>query len=617
MTIANVPSGLTSEMNQFLKDVKNQIELREGLRPNARDQRFLSIKDIQSLIDDHSVRAEKGKERAGKIQEGEKVNLTPLLSKISRLDIRLEAIESRRILNLQIKEGVFVNTFIHVGENDPSDEAWQPIGTGIHAEGIYSVNGPVGSETGRFLLASKDANLTGRLQPYFGNQIWGGEFRVGDNVKYNSVSGLLDGDDWMWYRQGQGLLIQLSTGGVRVGNHYPLASRTGTAVDIDGLFIYQDGTMRHGFAVQEKTSGENTLYPFDAMIGDYFSGSGILWDNNEERLNIKITSGDGLRVGSWTSETGCIFGADGMFLYRNGIMRFGVTLSPTNTQLDNGGAIVPAYCVMIGDYYGPTQKGLLYNHTTGDFELRGIDLNMFGGSITISQVSDAGELASKNNVSWTANEVINIPQRFSDSATTGLNLTASYLGYYTGSEWRSYIDHEGNFQFKGNDNHMIQWNVNTGSLYISGRLIIQNPTEVQPTITAYNVSGAGTLLQNNTLTVQGSITISGTVGAINFDNANIRVVNFGSDSWLRIQSSPSLTLDTGFLRVTGHIYISANRNIEPLGGSGSLGTTIFPWGGLNVSASSHVQIGSAGSLIRFIRYEGGVYHSEITGYIIT
>lgn len=43
--------------------------------------------------------------------------------------------------------------------------------------------------------------------------------------------------------------------------------------------------------------------------------------------------------------------------------------------------------------------------------------------------------------------VTNIPDRLGDSATVGLNLTASYMGYYDGSQWGSYIANDGSFFF--------------------------------------------------------------------------------------------------------------------------------------------------------------------------
>jgi hypothetical protein len=57
--------------------------------------------------------------------------------------------------------------------------------------------------------------------------------------------------------------------------------------------------------------------------------------------------------------------------------------------------------------------------------------------------------------------IANIPVRFGDTATKGLNLTADYLGYYNGSTWTSYIDSDGKAYFQ----EAIQ--IGTGENYIS------------------------------------------------------------------------------------------------------------------------------------------------------
>lgn len=47
---------------------------------------------------------------------------------------------------------------------------------------------------------------------------------------------------------------------------------------------------------------------------------------------------------------------------------------------------------------------------------------------------------------WSSN-LDNIPARLGDTPSTGLNLTASHLGYYDGSNWTAYIDDDGGFYF--------------------------------------------------------------------------------------------------------------------------------------------------------------------------
>ena len=49
-------------------------------------------------------------------------------------------------------------------------------------------------------------------------------------------------------------------------------------------------------------------------------------------------------------------------------------------------------------------------------------------------------------------------------SAAGLYATASYLGYYNGSAWRSYIDSSGNFYFAGNSGARLEYNASAGKL---------------------------------------------------------------------------------------------------------------------------------------------------------
>lgn len=49
-------------------------------------------------------------------------------------------------------------------------------------------------------------------------------------------------------------------------------------------------------------------------------------------------------------------------------------------------------------------------------------------------------------------------------SAAGLYATSSYLGYYNGSTWRSYIDSSGNFYFAGNSGARLEYNASAGKL---------------------------------------------------------------------------------------------------------------------------------------------------------
>jgi hypothetical protein len=68
-----------------------------------------------------------------------------------------------------------------------------------------------------------------------------------------------------------------------------------------------------------------------------------------------------------------------------------------------------------------------------------------------------GSLATLNSVDWDST-LDSIPDRVSDTATTGLNLTDTYIGYYDGTDFKTYIQSNGNFHFGGAANNFIDFN---------------------------------------------------------------------------------------------------------------------------------------------------------------
>lgn len=57
---------------------------------------------------------------------------------------------------------------------------------------------------------------------------------------------------------------------------------------------------------------------------------------------------------------------------------------------------------------------------------------------------------------WSAT-LSGIPSRFTDLPTPGLNLTASFMGYYEGGMWKTYIGADGKFRLYGNAGNYLYW----------------------------------------------------------------------------------------------------------------------------------------------------------------
>lgn len=73
------------------------------------------------------------------------------------------------------------------------------------------------------------------------------------------------------------------------------------------------------------------------------------------------------------------------------------------------------------------------------------------GSLGDINSSEGGKLSGVESgatagADWTSN-LSNIPSRLGDTPTAGLNLTATHLGYYDGTQWTAVIDDNGDFYF--------------------------------------------------------------------------------------------------------------------------------------------------------------------------
>jgi hypothetical protein len=81
---------------------------------------------------------------------------------------------------------------------------------------------------------------------------------------------------------------------------------------------------------------------------------------------------------------------------------------------------------------------------------------------------DAGSRQTSElfNSRQTWQEVNEIPDHLTEVATTGLNITQGFLGYYDGSAWRSYIDNLGRMYLKGTGGDALSWD--GSSLTLSG-----------------------------------------------------------------------------------------------------------------------------------------------------
>jgi len=89
------------------------------------------------------------------------------------------------------------------------------------------------------------------------------------------------------------------------------------------------------------------------------------------------------------------------------------------------------------------------------------DTTMVNG-VAASTVSTGAQRANTGlNSSGQVTQIVKGVNLPSIGMSTGLNLTSTYMGYYNGSSWGSYIQSNGNFHFGGSGSNYIEWNGST------------------------------------------------------------------------------------------------------------------------------------------------------------
>jgi hypothetical protein len=97
--------------------------------------------------------------------------------------------------------------------------------------------------------------------------------------------------------------------------------------------------------------------------------------------------------------------------------------------------------------------------------------NAGGGQVTIGGLGYTGDLNATVGATWGTN-LYSIPSTLGTPSGTGLFLSSSALGYYTGGTWTTYIDNSGNMilgDYAGDDTGLY-WNQGTGVLGIKGTI---------------------------------------------------------------------------------------------------------------------------------------------------
>lgn len=211
-----------------------------------------------------------------------------------------------------------------------------------------------------------------------------------------------------------------------------------------------------------------------------------------------------------------------------------VSFSVSLDSLTNKDTLYPGHVITVNNsLYGGSNNVVITEMTINkdmQVDISGVVLNYLEdwGDLTTtakSVVTDSssgfqlattdynGDLDVEVDADW--DTLLNIPDRFLDTASLGINVTESYMGYYDGSDFSVYIDSSGNMQVGDpNTAQGFVWNQSTGAFTISGSFTIQNLSGVRSDL---NVSDGADVTADNPQTASW-LTDSGALATLNSIN---------------------------------------------------------------------------------------------------
>jgi hypothetical protein len=287
-----------------------------------------------------------------------------------------------------------------------------------------------------------------------------------------------------------------------------------------------------------------------------------------------------------------------------------------------------------GDFYLTSSNSnggfLAWNAGAATLQIQGA-INIQGGNAaTTSSVSASINSATASlstsvatTTFTTATGLIAKPPSVLVGSTSGLYLGSTYLGYYDGTNWKTYMANNGNFYLSGTGTNGLTWNGST--LSITGTIKVSDGTEVTSATVTGAAAGATALQNGNTgkslgLTggSVGGVTIGSNkiyVGTGTFNNSN---TGFYVDSTGQMSLKDKLVWDGSTLSVKGVIQVSDGTEVTAATVSGaasgatalqsgqtgkSLGLTGGSVGGVTI-ASNKIYVGT------------GTYGNANTGFYV-
>jgi len=176
-----------------------------------------------------------------------------------------------------------------------------------------------------------------------------------------------------------------------------------------------------------------------------------------------------------------------------------------------------------------------------------LDNAYFRGEAVFTNPGDIAD-SLKNYLSISANwdSLTNRPTYFNTPSGSGLFLSATHMGYYTGGAWKTYWDNSGNMVLGniGAGGQGFSWNQSAGTMSISGSLKIFNKQEISDSLkfsTVFRQASAPTIRPDGTSLKDNDLWIDS-------DDNNRRYIRSGG-SWVSISAgwiNPTWTSGTSF-----------------------------------------------------------------------
>ena len=281
----------------------------------------------------------------------------------------------------------------------------------------------------------------------------------------------------------------------------------------------------------------------------------------------------------------------------------------------NGTGGWKTYMDQQGDFYltGSNNNFLAWASSLGTLQVQGV-INIQGGNAaTTSSVETAAANAVTSgsnaatsistslapNIFTNSNGLINRPPSTLVGVPAGLYLSPSYLGYYTGSSWNTYMGNDGKFFLTGSTSNYLKWDGTTlniqGAINITGTGNAATQDYAGSTASG-SLTTATTRLNASSSVLQSNLNASSSTLQSNITGVDDKVF---TNALGRITKTPSLgstaglylgSANLGYYNGTAWKTYMDNTGLFYL--TGSAGGNALLWDGTTLTIKGNLAVGS-------------------------